>query len=866
MGSVDDKPARTRRSLHSVSAVKGAYGSKLAVLGGAIGLLCSSVVATAAEPPPRIAARRISPDSIAIDGELGDRGWRQLPAKGNFVQRAPYDGRQPTEPTQIYVGYDDEALYVLVRAFDSQPDRIRGLLTRRDETSSSDWIHLWLDTHDDNRTAYRFSVNPAGVLQDARVSNDGQDDINWNGVWHVETGRNAQGWFAEYRIPFSQIRYDPNHPQWGIQVGRKLARNNEDSYFSPFSIGSSRLVSHFGTLAALDELPDPWRFEAIPYASAALEVEDNEISGDWSLGGDLRFGLGPALSLELTINPDFGQVEADPSVLNLTAYETFFAEKRPFFLEGAEIFRFPIGFGDGDIGNDTLFYSRRIGRAPTLDLGLEQHQIRDYPKHTTIIEATKLTGKSNDGWSLGLLQALTNRQSADVTIDGQEQSRLVEPMANALVARVSKELRQGETKVGGIFTHMGRQVQQEGYDNFVDYALSAGVDVEQRHGDIGIIGKLYGSHLHGSPTAITDIKHSGVHYFQRPDAYHLDDEETDTTLSGWGLSLLGGKLSGSTWRGAWGGVIRSPGLNTNELGYLRRADEQMGFIWLQYRQDDPGSFYQKYQVNLNGWTRKTFGPEITGAGGNVNGTLIFKDYSATWGGIARHGSALDVVALRGGPALKVPGWSKIWWGVASDDRKDWMFEAWGDGIVNDQATDWQLSGTIRQKFRPLPQVQLMAALSWIHSIQGRHFVADDDPRGIIVGDLERDTVSLTLRGSWAITRDLTLQLYMMPYLSAGLYRSFYAVTDPRAPSFDDRFTEVDYSGSGRFIFKQIRSNLVVRWEYLPASTAFLVWSHEQTLDNEDHGVLSLTRDTGELFTAPANDVLMLKLSYWLSVF
>jgi hypothetical protein len=817
-------------------------------------------------PQRQVEAARVEPGAVRVDGEGNDPAWRGAPSQGGFVQYHPRDGASPTEPTDVALAYDDEALYVLVEARDTRPGEIRALLTRRDGASSSDWIHVWFDTLDDRRTAYRFSVNPRGVKQDARVSNDGEEDASWDAVWEARTRTHARGWTAELRIPFSQVRYVSDRATWGLQVGRLLSRLNETSYWRRVPKDSSRFVRHFGRLGPLRALPAPRRLELVPYVTGSFTRQTNERTfWDANAGVDGRVGLGSWATLDLTINPDFGQVEADPSELNLTGLETYFPEKRRFFLEGIEILRFPLAWGDGDQANETLFYSRRVGRAPRRDLGLPDEQIVRYPKQTPIVSATKLTGKTADGLSIGWLHALSASAHADVLVDGGAAREIVEPMAAMNVARVTKDLRGGQTVVGAMATFVERQLGQGYHTEFTKDALAGGADLDHRAGDWALLARAYGTNVRGSREAIATRQRSSVHYYQRPDAPHLGVDEARTSLGGWGVTSVAGKLSGRPFRGAAGTFVRSPGLDPNDLGYLRAADEQTAWLWLQGRDDDPGAIHQRYQVNLNGWGSRTFGGELQSLGGNVNTSVVFANYMRAWTGVSRNQAALDPRALRGGPALLVPGRTYGWLGGATDDRKDGVLELEGSGSRADEGDIWGLGVWARATLRPVSSVELSLAPSWTRSRTGHQYVDTNGAGEAIVGRLTRDTLSLTLRASWALTTTLSVQYYAMPYFSAGRYEHFYLATVPRAPVYADRFSETSYSGSDRFLYQQVRSNFVARWEYMPGSTLFLVWSREQGETRQDVGALSPGRDASSLLGSPSNDVVMLKAAHWLAL-
>lgn len=821
-----------------------------------------------AAPPATLQALQVPADSLRADGVAQEPAWSRAPKTGAFVQVIPEEGAAPSEPTQVQVAYDDRALFVLVRASDSQPAAIRGVLTRRDGGSASDWIHLFLDSRDDDRTAVRLSVNPAGVRQDALLQGDGEaEDLNWDAVWSAGVTRDAEGWTVEYRIPLGQLRYDPSHPRWGLQVSRHLSRRNETSAWVPQPRASARVVSHFGVLEGLQALPSPWRVELVPYLRGALVREDGDLSPEGSVGGDARIGLGSALTLNVAVNPDFGQVEADPSELNLSSLETFYSEKRPFFLEGKQILHYPLGFGDGGMQNETLFYTRRIGRAPSRELDLDEGQTEGRPRETLILAAAKLSGRTASGWSVGLLDAVTRTERSTVEGPGEAHGeRVVEPMANALVARLSRDLRGGRTVVGGMATHLARDLGPTLRTEYVEHAVAGGVDLDHRWSTWQVVGRLYGTQVRGAPQAIDEVQRSTRRSFQRPDASHLSYDPARTELSGWGLTAVAGRLTGSVLRGAAGLVMRSPGLEPNDLGYLRQADQQIGFLWAQLRGDAPPAPLQSWGVNFNVYGSRTFGEETSEAAGNVNGWVQLRSRATGYLGLVRNAPVLDVAALRGGPALAVPGASGFWAGLSTDDRRfcSVALDLWGD--VGDEDSRSELGGTLTVAVRPSTAWTVSLAPSFTRQHSAYQFV--DEPDQTVgggewtVGSLQRDTASLVLRTDWTLTRDLSLQVYVMPYLSAGAYSGFSAVTDPQAERWVDRLRPAESDADDRFLFGQLRSTVVLRWEPRPGSAAFVVWTHDQGSEWDDRGQLLPGRDVPALLGSPSADVLLVKLSWW----
>jgi len=811
-----------------------------------------------------VRAVRVPTGSIRTDGRGDDPGWQAVPWHAGFVQRDPHQGALPSETTRVRIAFDEEALHVYIDALDRHPDRIRGLLTRRDTESPSDWVEVWLDTQNDRRTAYRFAVNARGVQLDSLLSEGGQvQDAAWDAVWQSATSSTTQGWSAELRVPFSQVRHDPHASSWGIQIVRQLSRKNEQSVFSPTPRTALRPLRYLARLTGLDALPPSTQFDLVPYGVLTQERHPRYHELAVRGGGDAHISLGSATSLHLTINPDFAQVTADPSELNLTAFETFLPERRQFFLDGQELFRMPLAFFNWN--NETLYYSRRIGARPSRDLGLADDEIRRYPAETTILGAARVVGRTRHGLSYGLLQGVTARERAEVRVNGVESRPLVAPTTSYTVARMRKELQRGASVVGAMVTNVHRQLTPELQDELVENATAGAIDFDVREGDVGVVGMLVGTQLTGSELAIDDVQRSSTHYLQRPDAEHLDYDPERPSLSGWGAELVGGKLGGAPWRASWGGRVRSPGLNPNDLGYMRRADQQHVFVWVQRLQDKPTDWYRFFSVDWGVWLDKTFGPEITGYGTSLGTWWHLPNNMTAQVGAIRTQEALDVSLLRGGPAFLRPGGFSGWWGVFSDNRKPWEVGATGDWAVLDdhalRTNRVSLVGTVR----PVPSVMVSLEPSWHRSLDELQFVDNEPPPDIILGRLLRDTVWITARASWAIVLGLTLEVYVMPYVTGGVYRRFYRVVNPRAPRFEERIEPVAYNGDDRFLATEVRSNVVLRYDYCPGCSAYLVWFHEQSENRSDIDRVALDRGVGDLFAAPATDVVMLKLAHYLSL-
>ena len=564
-------------------AAAGLVLAALAVFSGPRNVVAQqqSVSSLSGSPTTVAVAVRANPESPDIDGRLDDEAWKPAPVISDFTQRDPNEGEPGTERTEVRVIYTDAALYVGVRAFDSQADQIIGHLTRRDEWSPSDWIGVAIDSYRDRRTAFLFMVNAAGVKRDIYLFDDNNEDESWDAVWEVATSRDPEGWTAEFRIPFSQLRF-PNADQveFGFNVYRQINRLNEEQYWRVPPQNQSGIVSRFGDLVGIENIKPPRRVQVMPYVSATGAWEPAEAGDPFrtgsdqngALGADINAGVTSNLTLSATINPDFGQVEADPAVVNLSAFETFFPEKRPFFNEGLDIFRFPIGLGDGDGANQQLFYTRRIGRAPQGSADPRGGHAETL-QQSTILGAAKISGKTPGGWTVGLAGALTAEEKADV-IDsvGALHQDVVEPRTKYLVGRLARDFRSGLTQVGVFGTAVDRSLT-DNLDFLRSAAYTGGLNWSHRFLDdtYSISGWVVGSHVRGSEQAITLTQLSSARYYQRPDNDYVTFDPTRTSLSGFAGQFIASKQAGN-WRYSAGVDTRSPGFEVNDLGFQQDAD------------------------------------------------------------------------------------------------------------------------------------------------------------------------------------------------------------------------------------------------------------------------------------------------------
>ncbi|RPJ75172.1 MAG: hydrolase, partial [Acidobacteria bacterium] len=561
---------------------------------------------------PRIVATPVdSASALRLDGDLNEGAWSKAPAITAFVQRDPHEGRPPSHPTEARVLFDREALYVAVRAFDPDPSKIVGILTRRDTESPSDWVSIIVDSYHDHRTAYEFSVNAAGVKADRYRFNDTNEDSGWDAVWDVKVVRDDKGWLARFTIPFSQLRFDPAHADtFGLAITRRIGRLNELSTWPLLSKSATGVVSSLGELTGLTLTGARKRLELVPYGVAQVQTQPSDPGNPFvdardpgaTMGADVKFALTPALTLTGTLNPDFGQVEADPAVVNLSAFETYFNERRPFFMEGSGIFRFNIDCNDGECRG--LFYSRRIGRTPR---GVPAAPADGYawsPAQTTIVGAAKMTGRVG-AFSVGALTALTSEEFASVYAGGVTTRTVAEPLTGYSVARATREFA-NQSSLGFMATSTNRHLT-EGTGFLPGHAYTGGTDWDWRLGKrYSLSGYWAGSVVRGSEEAITGLQQSAVHAYQRPDADHVELDPTATALGGMSANLNIARIGGNRVRFSNGVWMKTPGFDINDLGFLQRADERGVSNWFQIREDKPSRHLRLWRVNFNHWALWNF--------------------------------------------------------------------------------------------------------------------------------------------------------------------------------------------------------------------------------------------------------------------
>ncbi len=662
-------------------------------------------------------------------------------------------------------------------------------------------------------------------------------------------------------------------------------------------------MSFFGELRGLQNIRAARRLEILPYGVSSLR-RNEKINGNpfatgqsenLSGGLDAKLGVTSDLTMDVTLNPDFGQVEADPSEVNLTAFETFFQEKRPFFIEGKSILDFRMTGGDGSFSNDQLFYSRRIGRVPRGYPALNDDEFAEAPNRTSIMGAAKLTGKTKNGISIGVLDAVTDEEEGEVAFNGARRKEIVEPCTNYFVSRLQKDFNGGASAFGGVFTATHRNLSGAPQLGFLHHsAYSGGLDLRhqwhKRTYYVEALGVV--SQLRGSAASIYEAQVSSRRYYQRPDADYLTLDPARTALTGHGGNLSIGRGGNSRLRMQLGTTWRSPGLELNDAGFLRQADRIMQSFWAGYRITNPFSIFNRLNVNLNQWWGRNFGGETVFAGGNVNGGGQLKNYWFIWGGVGYEGANLATSALRGGPALRLPGQWNQWYNVFTDERKNLTFGLFGfNSWITEGGSRFNEAG-FNLTYRPVNSLSLRLNPFYNFNRDNLQYVETLDRVGesrYIMGRLQQKTLGITFRVDYSLTPNLSLQYYGLPFISAGKYSQFKRITSPRAARYADRFhtftneirfneqeaayvVDEDLNGAADysfdnpdFNFKQFRSNFVLRWEYSPGSALFVVWSQDRT-GAESTGEFSARRDLKNLFYQIYPDnVFLIKLNRWFSL-
>ena len=843
----------------------------------------------------------------AIDGQLTDEVWSQAQVLVDFTQRDPDEGKPATERTEVRVLYDDSALYFAARLFDREMAQIGRRLSTRDGDGDADRITLYLDPMHDHLTGVMFRVSAANVQTDAVLFNDTWDDWSWNAVWQSRVASDEDGWSVEMRIPLSQLRFPAGDRQtWGINVERFIRRRNEEAWLELVPKDQNGRASRMVHLAGLDGLRPSRRLELLPYTAARAEYvtpaspanpfnDGSRLFG--SAGLDMKYGLTSNLTIDATVNPDFGQVEVDPAVVNLSAFETFFEEKRAFFLEGSQIFNnFGRGGSNGNWGFNNsepqIFYSRRIGRVPQLHADAE---FVDPPTATTIFGAAKLTGKTARGWSIGLLEAVTSTENAPTQTALIPGEVVVEPMTNYAVVRLQRDI--GRRAGLGI---LGTAVNRRLHEPYVEAALPRASYVIGSDGylfldadrDWVINGSIAGSRVTGSRAVISQLQRAPQRYYQRPDAAHLALDPNATSLSGFSGRLNFNKNSGLVQVNAllWG---VSPGFESNDVGFHSNGDRAGGHAVVMWRNLTPGRILRSRNI----WVAKAytwnFAREIQSDVLGSQLSMTFMNYWSAGASIFAGRRSLEDRLTRGGPMSQSPAGVDYGVYVNTDDRT-WLSLNFNAGFRDDAAGGWGRNVSLGFNLKPSERLKFSIGPDWNRSYGFAQYVRSvDDPTATstfggryVFGGIDQWQLSMTTRANVIFTPHASLQVFLQPLLATGDYSGFKELAQPRTYDFLEygkdtgsltldpatQIYVVDPDGGGSappfafgnpdYNFKSLRLNAVFRWELKPGSNFYAVWTRQQQ-DFTNPGRFVPGHDARELLRAPGDDVILFKFAYWI---
>ena len=826
-----------------------------------------------------------------IDGRIDDDVWRNARWISGFTQREPVEGAPANAPTSIAVMYDDENVYVAARMISSTP--VRALVTRRDREGSSDQLIVSLDTYHDLRTAYSFGVTAAGVRMDYFHSDDSQSqrDYTFDPVWEARTHVDSAGWTAEMRIPFTQLRFNAASAQrWGINVVRVIPSAHEEDHLTLVRRNDAGWASRFGELVGIAEVRPSRRVELTPYVASDAKLRgapdprnpfDTRTTTSARIGGDLKVGLGPSLTLDATFNPDFGQVEADPAEVNLSQFETFFTERRPFFVEGSQLLR---ANGAG------WFYSRRVGAPPHLTA---EGDYAEPVQTSTILGAAKITGRLPSRMNVGIFAAVTDRETArgfrlsDSTFSVSE----VEPRTGYGVVRLQQEFGKYGSNIGGIITGLARQMEHgsPAANLLSRSAVSGALDwnLRTKNGAYTWVGAAGFGGVRGDSTAILRIQQTPVHYYQRPDAEHVRIDATRTSLGGAMLSTTLNRNAGSfLWQ--VGGFREYPGLEINDAGRIGSADDQGAYATLRYRQTTPSTHYHSFDVGYSNYLEWNFGGTRQNFINTVFSTVTWKNFWSTYVDVNYSAPNLADELTRGGPLMGRAATFSSNVQLANAPSSKTRMSAALSGFT-DAASGKGADVSASVSIRPGTQWELSLDPRYSHNVIGRQYVttisggsAATFGQRYIFSTIERSELVSRLRLNYALSPDITLETYLEPFVSSGRYYDQGELPSPG--SYDLRRygaqgTTVRRDGVGNlfvtdgtqqftignrdFTVRSLRSNVVSRWEWRPGSTLFLVWQQNRS-GSDPLGPLVTPTGLANTFSTIGDNFFAVKLSYWIA--
>ena len=826
---------------------------------------------SAASPPPTspsatTAVAQRATTAPVIDGKDNDAVWGVASVISGFRQFRPVEDADPSVRTEAKVAYDDHNFYVFVRAFDPHPDSISKLLARRDVRICCDQIKIMIDSYHDRRSGFEFAVSPGGVKRDyAMYGDDAQEDDAWDGVWEVATQVDSLGWTAEFRIPLSQLRYAhmPTNT-FGFAIWRDIDRRNSERVGWPlYRVSRRGFVSQLGDVVGLDGLAAPRRLELAPYA-VIKNVPQPAFERDqqYTVGADIKYGITSNITVDATVNPDFGQVEADPAVVNLSAFETFFQERRPFFIEGTGIFQFGVNCSIVNCNGEGLFYSRRIGREPQLGW---RYGDASSPTASRIMGAAKITGRLPGGLTIGAVDAITQRAHgvADSTI---------EPFTNYSVVRAQQDFRNGQSGIGFLGTAVNRSLDPatEGY--LRSHAYVGAIDFRHRFskGRYELSGSLDLSTVAGSPSAIALTQRNTTHNYQRLDD-NVNFDPNRTSLSGDAEELLFTRQNGFIhFQTSY--LRRSPGFEINDLGILFQADQQSWSNWMSLNWQKPAFVFQQMFWNFNWWQYWTTEglPTDRAANTNVHAQLKNQWWVHFGGTLGNLGDIFCDRCARGGPAVRGDQYVAPWLGIQYDQRKAIVPSLWMSYFKGDQGHSQTFNASPQVDVRVSSQFRSSVSLNVTHRINdlqdfSSYFDTVDSTTHYIFAHMDQQTIAMSFRVDYTASPTLTVQVYAQPFVSKARFDNVREPSNtPRAIGYSDRYQSYLRYTPSDFNRKFFNSNFVVRWEYRPGSTLFLVWNQGRADFEDSMGTRRITGDFKRLFNAYPRNTFLVKASYWLN--
>lgn len=840
----------------------------------------------------KIYTTKSTSQEIVIDGSLDDAAWNTVDWGTDFIEKSPAENTAPTYQTKFKIIYDSKYLYIGIKALDTTPNEIVKRLSRRDGFVG-DRVNVLIDSYHDKRTAFVFTTTAAGVKGDEFATQNGNNfDDSWNPIWYTKVKIDNDGWTTEMKIPLSQLRFGNDQKQvWGLNVVRNIFHKNERSLWQRVPNDAAGFISEAGELHGLLNLKSQKQLEIQPFTVAQYDSYQAETGnpfkdgsdGKINFGLDAKIGITNDLTLDITINPDFGQVEADPGNFALDGFQVFLAEQRPFFVENKNIFDFRFANG-----RDNVFYSRRIGRSPQVSANYEDDEFADIPINSSIIGAAKFSGKTKDGWSIGVLESVTANEYASIQeTDGNRRNQLVEPLTNYFVVRTQKDFNDRNSYIGGIFTAVNRDLN-ENVNTLHKSAYTGGIDFRHNWNNRNyfIQGNIIASKVTGSKEAIEATQTTLRHLFQRVDANHVAVDLNRTSLTGSGGRFYGGKSGGGNWRYRLGMNWKSPELELNDVGFLRQADEIRQFANVEYLWQKPTNIYREARMQLSEFSTYDFDGNYNRIQYNLEGFINWKNNWWTEVGFGHKPRIFVNTFLRGGPRWRFSDENFRFLFFGSDQSKKFNFTL---GYVNSAAKQDNFSFqryVLRFNYQPFDAFSMAVSMEFEKNPNKTQWV--DDPvfgttTRYVLGEIDNQNFSATLRLNYSINPNLSIQYYGQPFISRGTYSNFNYVNNAAAKDLNERVTWfnnnqisiaddvynidenndgiTDYSfGNPDFAFVQFRSNLVIRWEYIPGSELFLVWSQGVSGFGDPKDTLSRSLQN-QIVDEPLDNTFLMKLTY-----